>query len=104
MGTRSPISTLTSVRLRRTMRYTSNRAALAVLDERRGVMTEWVIDTTGVTADSVVNVAVGTLGNSSYVYPVLPGLTLDVVRSPEYNTGITQALSGKESRIAYRQY
>jgi uncharacterized protein (TIGR02217 family) len=67
-------------------------------------MTEWVIDTTGVTADSVINVAVGTLGNSSYVYPVLPGLTLDVVRSPEYNTGITQALSGKESRIAYRQY
>jgi hypothetical protein len=67
-------------------------------------MTEWVVDTEGVTADSTINVAVGTLGNSSYIYPTLPGLTLDVMRTPEYNTAITQALSGKESRIAYRQY
>lgn len=41
---------------------------------------------------------------SSQVYPVLPGLTFDVVRSYEWNTGKQKALSGKMSAIAFRQY
>lgn len=42
---------------------------------------------------------------SSLVYPAsLPGLTFDNTRSPNYNTGLQPALSGKESRIAYQLY
>lgn len=41
---------------------------------------------------------------SSLVFPSLPGQTIAVTRSPEYNTGMFRALSGKESRIAYQQY
>ena len=33
-----------------------------------------------------------------------PGCTLSVTRSPEFNTGITKAITGKESRIAYQAY
>jgi hypothetical protein len=41
---------------------------------------------------------------SNLVFPVLPGLNFNNTRSPAFNTGIQQALSGKESRIAYMQY
>ena len=44
---------------------------------------------------------------SNLIFPVVgvtPGLTLNVTRSPEFNTGIQRALSGKESRIAYQQF
>ena len=41
---------------------------------------------------------------SSFVYPTLPGLTFNNVRTPLWNTGIQSAVSGKESAIAYRQY
>jgi uncharacterized protein (TIGR02217 family) len=55
---------------------------------------------------------------SSYLYPSIgifvgatqvpsaytPGCTLAVIRAPEFNTGITKAISGKESRIAYQAY
>jgi hypothetical protein len=41
---------------------------------------------------------------SNNIYPTLPGLTFDSVRSPSFNTGIQQALTGKESRIAYQMY
>lgn len=42
---------------------------------------------------------------SALVYPAsLPGLTFDNTRSPNYNTGVQPALSGKESRLAYQLY
>lgn len=42
---------------------------------------------------------------SGLVYPAsLPGLTFDNTRSPNYNTGLQPALSGKESRLAYQMY
>jgi uncharacterized protein (TIGR02217 family) len=41
---------------------------------------------------------------SNFVYPNLPGLTFNSVRSPHYNTGIQSAMSDVESRIAYQQY
>jgi hypothetical protein len=42
---------------------------------------------------------------SNNVYPgSLPGLTYDSIRSPNFNTGVQQAMSGKESRIAYQAY
>lgn len=42
---------------------------------------------------------------SSLVYPAnLPGLTFGSTRSPVFNTGLQQALSSKESAIAYQQY
>lgn len=42
---------------------------------------------------------------SSLVYPAnLPGLTFGSTRSPVFNTGLQQALSAKESAIAYQQY
>lgn len=42
---------------------------------------------------------------SGLVYPAnLPGLTWDSTRTPVFNTGIQQALSSKESAIAYQQY
>lgn len=41
---------------------------------------------------------------SNLVYPVLPGITFDSVRSAIFNTGLQAALSGKESRIAYQLY
>ncbi|HZR02412.1 MAG TPA: DUF2460 domain-containing protein [Burkholderiales bacterium] len=42
---------------------------------------------------------------SSFVYPAtLPGLTYNNLRTPIWNTGLQEALSGKESRIAYRRY
>lgn len=41
---------------------------------------------------------------TNFVYPVLPGLTYNSVRSVKFNTGKQAALSGKESRIAYQLY
>jgi hypothetical protein len=42
---------------------------------------------------------------SNLVYPGnLPGLSFGSVRIPTFNTGVQQALSSKESRIAYQQY
>lgn len=42
---------------------------------------------------------------SSLVYPAtLPGLTYNNLRTPIWRTGRQEALSGKESRIGYRQY
>ena len=41
---------------------------------------------------------------SSLVYPTLPGLGFDVIRSYVWKTGYQEALSGKQSTIAYRQY
>lgn len=41
---------------------------------------------------------------SSLIYPTLPGLTFNSIRSPHFNTGKQQALTGKESRIAYQQW
>lgn len=42
---------------------------------------------------------------SSLVYPAaLPGLTFNNTRSPNYNTGVQPALSGKESCLAYQLY
>lgn len=41
---------------------------------------------------------------SSLVYPTLAGLGFDVIRSYVWKTGYQEALSGKQSTIAYRQY
>lgn len=41
---------------------------------------------------------------SSQVYPTLQGLTYPVKRSYVWKTGYQEALSGKQSAIAYRQY
>lgn len=42
---------------------------------------------------------------SSLIYPAsLPGLTWGNTRSPNYNTGVQAALSGKASRIAYQLF
>jgi hypothetical protein len=42
---------------------------------------------------------------SNSVFPAsLPGLTYNSIRRPTFNTGLQQALTGKESRIAYQQY
>jgi uncharacterized protein (TIGR02217 family) len=41
---------------------------------------------------------------SSNVFPTIPGLTFGNKRTPTFNTGVQQALSGKESRIAYQLY
>lgn len=42
---------------------------------------------------------------SNLVYPAnLPGLTFGNTRTPTFNTGVQQALSGKESRISYQIY
>jgi len=41
---------------------------------------------------------------TSLVFPVLPGLTFGNRRVPMWRTGAFEALSGKESRIAYRRY
>ncbi len=41
---------------------------------------------------------------SNFIYPVLQGLTFNSVRSPHFNTAKQQALTGKESRIAYQQW
>jgi uncharacterized protein (TIGR02217 family) len=41
---------------------------------------------------------------SSFVYPTLPGLSIEVTRSYVWKTGYQEALSGKQSTIAYRQY
>lgn len=41
---------------------------------------------------------------SSQIYPSLPGLGIEVVRSYVWNTGYQEALSGKQSTLAFRQY
>lgn len=41
---------------------------------------------------------------SGRVYPTLAGLSFENVRTPIWRTGNQEALSGKESRINYRQY
>lgn len=41
---------------------------------------------------------------SSLLFPTLPGLTFDVVRTPVWHTERQQALSGKRSTLAYMQY
>jgi uncharacterized protein (TIGR02217 family) len=42
---------------------------------------------------------------SSLIYPAsLPGLTYNSVRTPTFKNGAQEAMSGKESRIAYMQY
>mgnify|MGYP001614376919 FL=1 len=41
---------------------------------------------------------------SSFVFPTLKGLTYPLTRTPQWRTGVRDALSGKESRIAYRQF
>lgn len=41
---------------------------------------------------------------SSLVYPALPGIMFNSVRSPEFNNGLQRALSTKESRIAYQAF
>lgn len=41
---------------------------------------------------------------SSQIYPVLPGLDINVKRSYVWKSGIQEALSGKQSAISYRQY
>lgn len=41
---------------------------------------------------------------SSDVFPTIKGLTYPITRTPQWRTGVNEALSGKESRIAYRQY
>src|ERR1700748_3901198 len=41
---------------------------------------------------------------SGYVYPTLPGLTFDVIRTPMFDTGEQKAMSKKRSVIAYMQY
>jgi hypothetical protein len=41
---------------------------------------------------------------SSLIFPTLPGLTFDVVRTPIWNTEKQKALSGKRSTLAYMQY
>lgn len=41
---------------------------------------------------------------SSLLFPTLPGLTFDVVRTPMWHTERQQSLSGKRSTLAYMQY
>jgi uncharacterized protein (TIGR02217 family) len=41
---------------------------------------------------------------TSLVYPTLPGLTFDVVRTPMWHTEAQRALSGKRSTFAYMLY
>lgn len=41
---------------------------------------------------------------SSFVYPTLPGLTFEVLRTPQWHTEKQVALSGKRSSIAYQFY
>jgi uncharacterized protein (TIGR02217 family) len=41
---------------------------------------------------------------SSLVYPTLPGLKFDSVRTPLWRTRVEEAVSGKETRMAYRQF
>lgn len=41
---------------------------------------------------------------SSFVFPTIKGLTYPIRRTPQWRTGVNEAISGKESRIAYRQY
>ena len=41
---------------------------------------------------------------SSQIYPTLPGLGIEIVRSYVWNTGTQEALSGKQSAIGYRAY
>jgi uncharacterized protein (TIGR02217 family) len=41
---------------------------------------------------------------SSYVYPTIAGLTFPIGRTPIFKTNRPQALSGKRSALAYRQY
>lgn len=41
---------------------------------------------------------------TSFVYPVLPGITFPYTRAPGWRTGLQEAVSGKESTIGYRQY
>ena len=41
---------------------------------------------------------------SSQVYPALPGQSIEVSRAYIWKTGYQEALSGKQSTIAYRQY
>jgi uncharacterized protein (TIGR02217 family) len=40
---------------------------------------------------------------SNAIYPVLPGLTWDVVKTPIFNTVIKKAVSGRETRVAYME-
>lgn len=41
---------------------------------------------------------------TSFVYPVLQGLTFDVLRTPQWHTEKQAALSGKRSTLAYMRY
>jgi len=41
---------------------------------------------------------------TSFVYPTLPGLTFDVLRTPMWHTESQSALSGKRSTLGYMQY
>jgi uncharacterized protein (TIGR02217 family) len=41
---------------------------------------------------------------SSQLYPTLPGLQFNTIRSYQWNTQYKEALSGKQSTISYRQY
>ncbi len=41
---------------------------------------------------------------SSLVFPTIKGLAYPIRRTPQWRTGVNESLSGKESRIAYRQY
>lgn len=41
---------------------------------------------------------------SAFIFPVLPGQKFPARKSPNFNTKPQKALSGKESRIAYRAY
>lgn len=41
---------------------------------------------------------------SSQVYPVLPGLDINIARSYQWKSGYQEALSGKQSTITYRTF
>lgn len=41
---------------------------------------------------------------SGSVFPTLPGLAWNVGREPEFNTGVTRAVSGREVRLQYQAY
>jgi|SRR6185312_4658915 len=41
---------------------------------------------------------------SNFIYPTLTGLSWNVVRTPQWNTGKQKALSGKRSTILYQLY
>lgn len=41
---------------------------------------------------------------SNAIFPVLPGLTWDIGKRPEYNTMVHRAVSGKEARAALMAY